>query len=143
MATPPQTAYEILDHTADILLRVRGRDMREVFANGIAGLYAVLGELADGPDAENRTITLAADDREELFHDWLAEALYYAEAKQEVLRDVSFVELTDTTLIAEASAVKMDLDRCKFDREIKAVTYHELAIRHDEIGLVATVVIDI
>lgn len=143
MAKPENEPYELRDHTADILLCARGHSMPELFANGLAGLYAVLGSLVAGPDAEKRTIRLAADNREELFHDWLSEALYYAEARHECLRDVEFVELTDTTLIAQATAARMDLARCEFDREIKAVTYHELAIRQEGNILVATVVIDI
>jgi SHS2 domain-containing protein len=137
------TPYEILDHTADILLRVRGRDLRELFTNALAGLHAVLGELVPGKQAETATITLTAENREELFHDWLAEALYYAEARHEFFREVRFVELTDTSLIAEVAAAAMDLERCAFDREIKAVTYHELAIRQERDTLVATVVLDI
>jgi protein archease len=140
---PMSPPYEILDHTADMLLRAHGRDLRELFTNALAGLYAVLGQLAVRPDTETRLIRLTADNREELLHDWLAEALYYAEARHEVLRDVRFVELTDTVLVAEAASAVMDMDRCAFDREIKAVTYHELAIRQEGEGLVATVVIDI
>lgn len=140
MSSPP---YEILDHTADMLLRIRGQDMRTLFANALAALYAVLGRLAAGPPVQPRLIRLAAANREELLHDWLAEALYYAEVRHEVLRDVRFIELTDTALVAEAAGAALDMERCAFDREIKAVTYHELAIRQEGDGLVATVVIDI
>ncbi|MGB9625100.1 MAG: archease [Phycisphaerae bacterium] len=140
MSSPP---YEILDHTADMLLRIRGQDIRTLFANALAALYAVLGQLAAGPSVQPRLIRLTAGNREELLHDWLAEALYYAEVRHEVLRDVRFVELTDTALVAQAAGAALDMDRCAFDREIKAVTYHELAIRQEGDGLVATVVIDI
>lgn len=143
MPPTPPIRYELLDHTADILLRAGGRDMTELFTNGLAGLYAVLGELAGGRETTKRTITLTAENREELFHDWLSEALYYLEAKHEFFPDVRFAELSETGLIADVSAVKMDLDRCGFDREIKAVTYHELAVREQDGRLVATVVLDI
>lgn len=140
MSPPP---YEILDHTADMLLRIRGRDLRALFANALGALYAILGRLVAGPPAQPRLIRLTAANREELLHDWLAEALYYFEVRHEVLRDVRFIELTDTAVVAEAFGAAIDMDRCVFDREIKAVTYHELAIRQEGDGLVATVVIDI
>jgi len=140
MSSPP---YEILDHTADMLLRIRGRDLQTLFANALAALYVVLGRLVAGPPAQPRLIRLTAANREELLHDWLAEALYYAEVRHEVLRDVRFAELTDTTLVAETVGAPMDMDRCAFDREIKAVPYHELSLRQEGDGLVATVVIDI
>jgi SHS2 domain-containing protein len=51
--------------------------------------------------------------------------------------------LTQTRLRVEAVAADIDMERSAFDREVKAITYHELAIRQEDARWVATVVLDI
>lgn len=136
--------YEVCDHTADILLRVRGRDERALFRHALAGVYAVIGELATTPGGETVEIALTAANREDLLHDWLAEALYYVESRRTVLDEVQFDDLSETALRARAVGRALDMDRCGFDREVKAVTYHELRVERTAAGdWTASVVLDI
>lgn len=140
MSEPP---FEIRDHTADILLHVRGRDLPDLFGNAAEGLYAAMGEIAVGGPSADVSVTLAADNLEDLLHDWLADVLYRAMVTRTRLRRIRFAELTDRSLKATTEAVPIDADRSAFAREVKAVTYHGLAVRRTPTGLVADVVLDI
>lgn len=135
--------FEILEHTADIILRVRGHNARELLLAATNGLYAVLGTIETGPDTEKITLSLHAESIDDLLHDWLAEVLYYATTRHRHLQDIRFLDLSDTTLTASAAAAPIDLDRTEFDREVKAVTYHGLAVKRTPEGLTADVVLDI
>jgi len=136
-------AYEIRDHTADILLRAWGASWPDLFCNALAGLYGALGSIVTTDHCHPVTVSLAAEDGEGLFHDWLSEALYYVEARHQVLEVARFAQLNETRLRADAVAHAIDMERSAFDREVKAVTYHELAIRREDDRWVATVVLDI
>lgn len=140
MNEPP---FEIRDHTADILLHVRGHDLPDLFGNAAEGLYAAMGEIAVGGPAADVSVTLAADDIEDLLHDWLADVLYRAVVAHTRLGRTRFDELTDRSLRATAEAALIDVDRSAFAREVKAVTYHGLAVRRTPTGFAADVVLDI
>ncbi|MBN1491456.1 MAG: archease [Phycisphaerae bacterium] len=135
--------FEIRDHTADVLLFVRGADLGTLFRNALAGLYAVVGQFAVAGPGESATIELSAGDAEELFHDWLAEALFRLEAHRCVLRNVRFETVSETAVRAQVDAVPFDRQRSEFDREVKAVTYHELAVTRTHDEWTASVVLDI
>ncbi len=140
---PTSRPYEILDHTADVLLKAYGRDREDLFRNALKGLYAVVGEIEAGDVREAEPIVLEAEGRENLLHDWLAEALYFAQARRELFREYAFAELTDTKLRADVLPAAIDADRSVFHQEVKGVTYHELAIRREGDLWVATVVVDL
>ena len=135
--------FEIRDHTADVLLVVHGADLGTLLRNSLEGLYAVVGELTVAGSGESATIELSAGDAEELFHDWLAEALFRLEAHRCVLRNVRFETVSEALLRAQVHAVPVNRQRSEFDREVKAVTYHELAVTRTPDGWTATVVLDI
>ncbi len=143
MPEPSPPPFEILDHTADVLLRVYGRDPEDLFRNALGGLYAVLGEIVPSDAAETRTVTLTADRREDLLHDWISEALYWFDTRREIAREVAFSRLTDTSLDADVLFTKADLRRSTFHREVKAVTYHELAVTRAASFWTATLVLDL
>lgn len=143
MNKPYRPPFEIRDHTADIQLRVYGGDLRVLFRNATEALYTILGEIAVHPADDELVIALAADNPEELLHDWLSEALFYAQSRQMILRNINFIELTDTSLHAITHTAAIDMEKSSLDREIKAVTYHGLKVESTEEGLTADVIVDI
>jgi len=86
--------FEEIEHTADIAIRVWGRDLAELFANGAYGMAC---QLAD-PDAVERTvehpIELEAYDAETLLVSWLGELLYLGEREECVFTDFDMLEVT-------------------------------------------------
>ena len=128
--------YEFFDHTADLGVRVWGRTLEDLFLNAAAALYEALGTFApltDSSGDSRRTVDLRADTLEDLLHDWLSELLYDFETHHYLYGEMKILELTPRQLSATLLGNTVDLTRSHTRQEIKAVTYHELAVErlHD------------
>lgn len=135
---------EMLEHTADLAVRISAANEIELFELGAAAVYELIGPPvpAEG-EAKPCHLLLQAGGEEELFHDWLAEILYWFQVRQTFFERFDFETLRPTLLRATAHGRKIDVEKSTFHVEIKAVTYHHLRIEHRPQGLTATVIFDI
>lgn len=134
---------EIVEHTADVALRIRAATLNELFECGARGFYQIVGELiTEGPSEEHR-IDLTGETPEYLLHDWLAEILYCFDVRQIVFDAFAFDVLDDHSLRARLVGRKLDVLHSQIHTEVKAVTYHELRIERQAGLLEATVVFDV
>ena len=132
--------FEELEHTADVALRVRGRDMRELFANAAEGMFSLIGHCQRGATPRFADeIRLHAPDRAALLIDWLNELLYLGEANNARYYAFTFHRLTPTLLEAHVAGDPL-VSRWK---TIKAATFHDLRISETPEGWEVTVVFDI
>lgn len=135
--------FELRDHTADIALYVWADSVEELFRRGAEGLYATIGELRVVPMDRTETIRLEANDLESLLHDFLAELNYRFDTKGERLSHFTFDRLDDTALEVTAKAAPVDGETSILDREVKAITYHDLSIVQRDGHYEVTIVLDI
>jgi SHS2 domain-containing protein len=143
--TAPSAGYELREHTADIALYVWGSTPETLFAAAAEGFYAALGHLkpAEPPGHERIDIRLDAPDQADLLGDFLAELLYLFDVRRARLAGLKLVALTDSRLHAQGRLEPLDMVRCEFDREIKAVTRHNLGIDAHPGRLETTIILDI
>ncbi len=139
--------FEEVEHTADIAIRVWGRDLTELFSNAAYGMACQMADL----DAVDRTdfgelsratehlIELEAYDAETLLVAWLGELLYLGERDGCVFTDFDVLEITPTRLraVAQGGPVR----ECQ--RQIKAVTFNDLEIVRTGAGYETTIVFDV
>ena len=135
-----RTSSEILAHTAEVKLRVRGPSLGEIAAE--AG--RALGRLELGTDrpaaqGEWRDLEVHAPDRDALLVEWLNELIYRAETERWVPVEIEVVAATDTALRARARGVTVD----ETPSRVKAATFHGLRITPVPGGLEAEVVLDV
>lgn len=136
----PEDAVCIVEHTADWALRVRGPDLAGLFGRAAVGMARLLaGDLAAVPLEEARELALAADDAESLLVEFLSELAYWAERDGLVCPVVALSEVSPTLLRATARGGRL----VELQKHIKAVTYHDLAIRPYDGGLEVTIVFDV
>jgi SHS2 domain-containing protein len=136
--------FELLDHTADVLLLGRGCDWPELFCQMGHGLMACIGQLrTHEDDARTAELRLTAEDAPNLLHDWLAELLYNFETRRLVFRRAAFDRLEATSLQGRVVSARLELAGSRLLREVKAVTYHQLRIERSPTGWQAMVVLDI
>ncbi len=121
--------YEIIDHTADIGLRARGGDLKELFINAACGMFSILADLKNVQTKESIKIKLEAPNVEELFLLWLSELLYQYNSKKIIFNKFLVDKLSERTISAQAQGEKFDLHRHRLKTEIKAVTYHQLKVQ--------------
>ena len=131
---------EIVEHTADWSLRVRGEDLGQLFRYAAVGMAMLMVEdPAALPDEVERNLTLVAYDAESLLVDWLNELAYWAEMEQIVINQIDIKEISRTRLAATVRGGKAPV----LDKHIKAVTFHNLAIKSTDSGLEVTIVFDV
>ena len=136
----PLIHFEEIEHTADVALRVHGRDLEELLKNAALGMTHLICEktFLSGKNAQ-QLVEISADDMEGLLVEWLSELVFLVEVKSFIFQRVDIQTISETYCKAEvygkiASELKV---------YIKAVTYHNLKIVETETGLEATVVFDI
>lgn len=135
--SPP---WEEVAHTADWALKVRGGDVRALFENAARGMVSLIGgQAAPGAEPIRREISLRAPDLETLLVDWLTELLVLVEEEGVIFNEISVSEVADLALRASVSAEPGG----RFSKEIKAVTFHNLAIRPVANGYETTIVFDV
>ena len=135
--------YIQLPHTADIWIRAHGKDLPELFANAGFAFFDLVAELADFAEKEAQIIRAQAADRELLLVAWLDELLYHFDALHLVFKRFDIMELDDTHVVARAFGEKRDPNRHRLRTEIKAVTYHQLAVEQVGDHWEASVIVDI
>ncbi len=136
----PEEPIEIVEHTADWSIRVRGADLGQLFTHAALGMALLMVEdpQALAHDIE-RKLVLEAHDVEGLLVDWLGELAFWAEMEQLVFNDVEIEAISETRLAATVSGGLAP----RLDKHIKAVTYHNLAVERRDTGLEVTIVFDV
>ena len=135
--------FELFDHTADLGFRVRALSLAGLIKPASEALYAAIGTLVAGRDAGQRRIEIRDDDAAYLLRDYLTELLVAFEREALIATTVGVVSFEDGCLVADVAFATIDQDQSVLCREVKAVTYHELAIRELPGGFEATVIVDI
>jgi len=143
--------YEVIPHTADLQLRVYGADIPALFKNALIGMFQSLKSHASDCTYENdrlvcktlpvwRDIGVNSPDQEALLVDFLSTALYFFDVHNEIYLDVNFTEFDNTHLLATLKGVPITGIE---ESEIKAVTYHNLALRQENGIWLTDIVFDI
>jgi len=131
--------YEIVQHTADIRMRVSAPSLGELFADALRGLMDVVKPegVANGP--ARAEIHLTAPDTTALLIDFLNEVLTRSHIDHAVYPRVTFRLLSGTALDADLSGFRV----AGFGEDVKAVTYHEADVRESGGNWSTTLVFDV
>ncbi|GAB4132608.1 MAG: archease [Thermogutta sp.] len=161
--------FEIIDHTADIGLRIQAATLEGLFQEAAEGMFSLLVEdltavreetefpfdvaANEGFDMPTRphpgesgtpcaAPTRLSDAWGDLLHDWLAQLLVVFDGRRMVFRRFS-VRFVATGLHGRAWGERLDPERHRPRMEIKAVTYHELHIARTERGYESRIIFDL
>jgi SHS2 domain-containing protein len=126
------------EHTADWELEVWAPDLPGLLVEAARGMYWLMGARLEEGARLHYSLEFSGADAESLLVGFLQELLYLTDSEGlafdrfEVTIDGIYgrAELGGAPLISQA-------------KEIKAVTYHNLAVRRTPIGLEATLVFDV
>lgn len=133
-------SFELCDHTADIAVEATGETLAATFESVADGLTAAHCELV--PAGGTRfSLAVEAEPIEALLFDYLDELIYQRDVRA-VLPCEHSVTMAGGTGRLEASARGVDLSSVTA-REIKAVTYSEMALERTPTGWRAYVVFDV
>ena len=138
--------YELIEHTADIGIRVKASDLKELFKNTALAMFDIIAERKPGiryqvSGIKEIIIRQKADDLEELFINWLNELLSLSAIKEKIFCDFRFKKLDEQNL--ETEVFGCDIKDYKVNVEIKAATYHQLKLEESKSGWQAEVIFDV
>jgi protein archease len=133
--------YRFLDHTADALVECEGKTFEELLETAAHALYAVAFRQTQARIDLEEVIEVEGETREELLVRWLQELIYLMEVRYFVASVFQFERADDTGVRARVAGYTYHPD--ERDAEVKAATYHEMAIEETEKGLTTRIVFDL
>ena len=130
--------FELVEHTADIGLKIYGKDKRELFINAARGMFflitgSVVSSVRDKPK-KYFTVESSASNLEDLIISWLNDILYIYDTEFVIFDEYTINSMTEKKIRARIRAIRMEDSPYQIIKEIKAVTYHNLHVYQNKDG---------
>ncbi len=143
MVNPPGPNFELLEHTADLGILVRGDSPERLFENAAGALIQIMVRGNPRSAPANSRLEVEGSDLEDLMVRWLGEILYLFEGEGKVL-------LRATARVDSPHRLRATLETVPFDprdheilNEIKAVTYHQIEVKEKAGHWEARIIFDV
>lgn len=128
--------FELLPHTTDAFLSVRGRTLGEIFENAALGMFEVMTDTKRIKPSLTENIEVSGESGHELLYNWLETLLVKFETNQIVYAKfkVRKIETANGGMKLKAAIAGEPFDRTKHAAkvEVKAVTYHRMSIKKEK-----------
>lgn len=134
--------YEIIDHTADIGIKVMGNTLSNVIEKSIMALSNLMIGKVKIIGKEERKFNIEEENIEIALVRILEEILYLFENQRFAVSRCK-VDKKKNNYEIELKGKVYDLEEVKEATEIKAVTYHKLSVKQLNDNWMATVIFDI
>ncbi len=134
--------YAFLDHTADLGINVRGKDLKDLFETAAKAMIHLMIVGESQAKASDMKITVSGLDLPDLLVRWLGEILYLLEGEYLVVTSIHIDFLSLSRLDAALKTVPFDPTVHEIISEIKAVTYHQIQVKEKESFWEAQVIFD-
>ncbi len=135
--------YEQFPHTADIGVRVFGRDLKELFVNAAFAMFDIIADLEGMTGETTEVFEVKAADHEGLLVAWLDELLYIFYTKQLIFYKFHIELLEADRLRASVVGRPVADNRNRLKTEIKAATYSDLKIKKTAEGYSVEIIFDV
>lgn len=135
----PAFGFREQPHTADWELEVWAPDLPTLLEQAARGMYTLSGMQLLAGSYQERSIAMHAEDAEGLLVRFLSELLWIEQHEKLGFDDFSITVEDQTNLRAELRGFTI----ASMDKEIKAVTYHNLAVETTSVGLRVNIVFDV
>jgi len=135
--------YEVLEHTADIGIKVKSPSLEGLFKNAGLAITELSAEKqkTQYPEKHKIVIMQKANNVEELFVNWLNELLSVSAAEALIFEDIKIDQINEQFI--DAIAIGSDMRNYKTNIEIKAATYHQLKVQKTGSYWQADVIFDV
>jgi SHS2 domain-containing protein len=135
--------YSFIEHTADLGIVVRGKDLQSLFEMSAMALMSLLVTDKSKQEPSRGLIIVSADDMDDLMVRWLSEILYLFAGDGEVVTGVKISLILPTHLEAVIEKVPFDPGRHETQHGIKAVTYHQISVSEKKDHWEARIIFDV
>jgi len=132
------SGYEEVEHTADIALRVWGEDFFTLLKQSAKGMYELMGVEGNPGQPTKVFFNISHGSTEMQLVDFLNEALYLVEDQAGYYDNFTF-DNTRGSIDVQASGYKI----ISYQRNIKAVTFHNLEVIKTKTRFETTITFDV
>lgn len=134
---------ELVDHTADLEVRIVAPTLADVLAEAGCALFEIVaGDLEQIVPRRRHVFVIASADPPDMLHEWLTALLAAFEIERMLFHDFD-ARVRTGRLTATARGEPFDASRHSLAHEVKAVTRHRLSAHATAHGWEATFVVDI
>ena len=120
--------FEPFDTTADVGLRVFGKNIIELFENSALGMFSLIVEPLKGGKEIAKEIEVEGDSYEDILVSMLSDLVFLFETEGFVLRGIVGKMIESKKFAFSLRGVTYSSDRHTLLTHIKAVTFHNLKI---------------
>ena len=135
--------YQLIDHTADFGLHVKGTDPVDLFTRAGLALFDVLADMRELKGAHVQRIRIEGDDWPDLMVNWLRELLYLWSGEEKLVSAIEIESLSKTEVLATVRYDEFLPEQHQIKNEIKAVTYHQILAQPVGDGWEARIIFDV
>lgn len=120
--------FGYFEHTADVGIRAWGPRLEDAFAAAAEGLVAYMVDVSEARDVGEARVEVEGESDERLLYRFLEEVLFLFETRRWVITSAD-VRLDGSRLTAALRGEAYDAARHGHVHEVKAITFHDLAVR--------------
>ncbi len=135
--------YELIDHTADLGIRVFGSDPPDLFTTAALAMFDQIIDVKIFNGNDKHRIGVTGTDWADLMVNWLRELLYLWTVKELLVAAVDITSISKSKLSADVATLIFDPAHHPIKNEIKAVTYHQIKVVQSTTGWESQVIFDI
>jgi len=117
--------YKLLEHTADAMVEVQGKDLDERFGNAAYAMFDQITDLSKVKPKGELRVVMSGNTREQLLVDFLQELLFVHDTEDLVFSEFE-IKTDGKTLEAVVRGEKFDEKKHTKRSVVKGVTYHRL-----------------
>lgn len=136
-------AFEYLDISGDVGLRVTGGTLEELFRDAAVGMFSLITDLGKVEGKNKINVVTESDSPEGLLVAWLNELVFQFDTYGFIGNKVDIGELSERKVFATVSGEEFDPERHESKLLIKAATYHNLNLEKRDGKWQAEIIFDI
>ena len=136
-------AYELIDHTADIGIRVTGKTVNDLFETAAHAMFEQITDTSKLSGANTKDSHVKGIDRPDLLINWLREVLWCWTIDNCLVSQVVINDMNNDHLTAKLFYDDFDPQTHELLKDIKAVTYHGISVEQANNGWMATIIFDV
>jgi protein archease len=136
-------AYELIDHTADIGIRVTEPTIKALFQTAALAMFKQITDTSKLSGTHTKEIHVKGIDQSDLLINWLRELLWCWTIDNCLVREITINSINNDHLSATISYDEFNPKTHEILKDIKAVTYHGASVDLTDDGWQATIIFDV
>jgi len=135
--------YKILDHTADVIFEIYGKNINELFKNAAIATFDVMVRRSSISPKIKKEITLTNKSLELLLFDFIEELIFLKDSEYVVFKNFRIKITKKYELKATLIGEKISPKKHSLITDVKAITLHKFKLKKLKDSYKATMLLDL